>query len=118
MICSHCNKEVYGGYCGCCGKQSGVELIRRERIRQVEQEGWTIEHDHQHEHSSGELAWAAACYAAPEEIYVGYSNGMSFKRVWPWSETWDKRKKHDRLRQLVIAGAPVAAEIDRLQGKH
>ena len=28
---------------------------------------------------------------------------------------WDKRKKHSRLRQLVIAGALVAAEIDRLQ---
>jgi hypothetical protein len=27
---------------------------------------------------------------------------------------WDKRRKHDRRRKLVIAGALIAAEIDRL----
>ena len=28
---------------------------------------------------------------------------------------WDKRKKHSRVRQLVIAGALIAAEIDRVR---
>lgn len=37
-----------------------------------------------------------------------------WKDGWPWGEEWDKRKKHDKLRSLVIAGALVAAEIDRL----
>ena len=36
---------------------------------------------------------------------------------WPWSKEWDKRKKHDKLRSLVIAGALIAAEIDRLQAQ-
>lgn len=34
---------------------------------------------------------------------------------WPWDVAWDKRYKHDRLKQLAIAGALIAAEIDRLE---
>lgn len=37
-----------------------------------------------------------------------------WKDGWPWSKEWDKRKKHDKMRSLVIAGALIAAEIDRL----
>lgn len=37
-----------------------------------------------------------------------------WKDGWPWEESWDKREKHDMLRSLVIAGALIAAEIDRL----
>lgn len=33
---------------------------------------------------------------------------------WPWDVEWDKRKKHDMRRSLVIAGALIAAELDRL----
>jgi hypothetical protein len=33
---------------------------------------------------------------------------------WPWDAQWDKRKKHDKVRSLVIAGALIAAELDRL----
>ena len=33
---------------------------------------------------------------------------------WPWEDNWDKRKNHDKNRSLVIAGALIAAEIDRL----
>lgn len=38
-----------------------------------------------------------------------------WKDGWPWGEDWDKREKHDIMRSLVIAGALIAAEIDRLQ---
>lgn len=41
-----------------------------------------------------------------------------WKDGWPWEEKWDKRKKHDKLKSLVIAGALIAAEIDRLQVKN
>jgi hypothetical protein len=34
--------------------------------------------------------------------------------AWPWSRNWDKRDKHSRTRRLEIAGALIAAEIDRL----
>ena len=40
-----------------------------------------------------------------------------WKDGWPWSKDWDKRKKHDQMRSLVIAGALIAAEIDRLQNQ-
>jgi hypothetical protein len=31
-----------------------------------------------------------------------------------WAPEYDKRGKHDRLRRLEIAGALIAAEIDRI----
>lgn len=34
--------------------------------------------------------------------------------AWPWDKKWDKRRKHDKVRSLVIAGALIAAELDRL----
>ena len=116
-------------------RYSGAELIAFERKRQVEAEGWTPEHDD--EHCNGEMALAAACYATPipiqaemavetpcgcrsvDECYHNWlgPSGREWKDPWPWDEKWDKRGKHERLRQLVIAGALIAAEIDRLQRK-
>ena len=95
----------------------GIERIAAERKRQIEDEGFDEEHDSQHEYS--ELAWAAACYAAPEPIFcLGSDPGPTyiFEDAWPpeWENKWDKRDKHDRIRQLEIAGALIAAEIDRL----
>jgi hypothetical protein len=101
--------------------KNGIDLIAEERQRQIEEEGWTPEHDDQH--TNNELAFAAACYAAsPLAIYkhLGISseetgaNGHSFVELWPWSFEWDKRDKHGRIKQLKIAGALIAAEIDRL----
>ncbi len=42
-------------------KKTGVELIAEERQRQIYVEGWSPEHDSNHE--EGQLAEAAACYA-------------------------------------------------------
>lgn len=105
--------------------KSGIELIADERKRQVECEGWTAEHDDGHD--GRELAWAAACYAAPEPVFQMYehANGFTFQDPWPWDEEWDKRLhdgnclviEHDpkkRIRLLTMAGALIAAEIDRL----
>jgi hypothetical protein len=103
---------------------TGIELIAAERARQVAVEGWTTEHDDQHE--DGELALAAACYASPELRSVrmaegtlrAYGENYYFASdPWPWDKKFDKRAKHSRLKQLTIAGALIAAEIDRLQRK-
>lgn len=91
---------------------NGVGLIASERQRQIESEGWDWSHDD--DHGDGELAMAAACYATPRQIYVAAGPG-AFRDPWPWRREWDKRQKHDRFRQLAIAGALIAAEIDRLQ---
>lgn len=83
----------------------GAEAIAAERQRQVEVEGWTWEHDDQH--ANEQLASAAAFYAIPEK----YGELTAF---WRFDPEWNKKRKHNRVRQLVIAGALIAAEIDRL----
>lgn len=90
--------------------RSGVSRISAERARQIGEEGWSPEHDD--EHADGQMAWAAVCYAAPGKVYRVGSRPYD---PWPWAERWDKRTEHDRIRQLTIAGALIAAEIDRLQ---
>lgn len=84
---------------------NGIELITKERRRQIVEEKWTAEHDRQW--TREELASAAAFYALPEK----YGELLAF---WPWDLKWNKKSKHNRLRQLTIAGALIAAEIDRL----
>ena len=85
---------------------TGTELIAKERERQISEEGWTSDHDDEHE--EGELLAAAICYA---------HNSGQFKftspRAWPWAEKWWK-PSGDRKRDLAKAGALIAAEIDRL----
>jgi len=108
---------------------TGAELIAAERKRQIEAEGWTPEHDD--DHDGGELALAACCYATPIPLYRKSDrplahNIIQFYDPWPWDDGWDKRKRGgnvpripdsnaERVRMLVKAGALVAAEIDRLQ---
>lgn len=43
-------------------RDAAIERIAAERTRQIEREGYTPEHDDTHD--GGELALAAACYAA------------------------------------------------------
>ncbi len=96
--------------------KTGIELIAEERQRQIEIEGWTKEHDAQHKDC--ELVKAAICYADPN-IYYNRENILIKYRV-PnkfWPKQWDIHwfKPTDRIRDLVKAGALIAAEIDRLQ---
>lgn len=85
--------------------------IRAERQRQVDEEGWTAEHDDQH--NRGEIALAAAAYAehtvASDRFRKQYSSPPVY---WPWSDKW--WKPTDRRRDLVKAGALIVAEIERL----
>lgn len=79
-----------------------------ERKRQVEQEGWTAEHDDAHE--LGDLGDAAACYAMSPGGTIA-SGAQS--RLWPWDRKWLKQRG-DRRRDLVKAGGLIIAEIERL----
>ncbi len=90
-------------------KITGVELIYRERLRQIEKEGWDVVHDANHQ--GGELSIAAACYAVDGTDAIVDIDGSD---AWPWSPDHDKRKKHSPLKKMVIAGALIAAEIDRM----
>ncbi|AMV20449.1 hypothetical protein [Planctomyces sp. SH-PL14] len=96
---------------------TGVELIAAERERQVSSEGWTPEHDDGHQY--GELSNAAACYAMSDgnrSMMFGVESGHASVQglVWPFESHWWKPTPGDRIRELVKAGALIAAEIDRL----
>ncbi len=80
--------------------------VQAERKRQVEVEGWTPEHDD--EHNGGELADAAACYALSA---AGWSTYAARER-WPWPLEW--WKPSTARRDLVKASALALAEIERL----
>lgn len=114
--------------------KSAIELIAEERERQIKVEGWSELHDDAH--TNFEISAAAACYTAANvskhledrfstnqsplaefKVYrftefkggkIGWTNG------WPWDRKWWKPSK-DPIRNLVKAGALIAAEIDRLQ---
>lgn len=112
---------------------TGAELIAAERERQLTELGYTLEHDSAHDDS--DLAFAAACYAAPATIYLMMRvdddgtegrKGGTMRWVEPWPG-WDRTprvvladreaKREARVRELVKAGALIAAEIDRLQAQ-
>ncbi len=80
--------------------------VQAERRRQVEAEGWTPEHDD--EHNGGELADAAACYA----LWAGGINPGNWREFWPWAPEWLKHSEPRRM--LVKAAALILAEIQRL----
>ena len=94
--------------------EESVVLIAEERDQQVHVKGYDAKHDDKHK--NGELAIAAACYAVNDTdancLHVGCG---TVEDAWPWDKKFDKRGKQDRVRELVKAGALVAAEIDRLQ---
>ncbi len=91
----------------------GVGAICTERERQISEEGWTPEHDD--EHSTGEMAAAASCYALHSLTFTGdvaaYRSAPPPEN-WPWDAEWWKPKNPQR--DLVRAGALIAAEIDRV----
>ncbi len=95
--------------------KTGIELIADERKRQIEEEGWTAEHDAEHE--DGGLAVAASAYALPPmaRTFMSLEDGKYLPIFWPFDACWWKPSPNDRIKELVKAGALIAAEIDRIQ---
>lgn len=90
---------------------NGSELIAKERTRQIEEEAYTARHDAGH---AEELAAAGAAYANPIEFHVIDPDKPSVPIGWPWDAEWWKPTPDDRIRELVKAGALIAAAIDSL----
>lgn len=96
---------------------AGAMMITQERQRQIVGEWWSAEHDDAH--SRGELADAAACYLfcgvaeTPEDLDDTDMEGdPKVPEMWPFEPSAWKPK--DAIRNLVVAGALIAAEIDRM----
>lgn len=82
----------------------GSELIMAERSRQIVEEGYTPAHDSRY--TRFELSSAAMAY-------LNASDSALVEQFWPWD--WKFWKPTTHIRNLVKAGALIAAEIDRLQ---
>lgn len=94
---------------------TGAELIAAERRRQIEVEGYTPEHDFNHFAGTPLLAAARGYLAVPGTTERPSDPNVS-PLYWPWAGRFWKPTPDDRVRELVKAGALIAAEIDRLQG--
>ena len=101
----------------------GIALIGKERLRQIGKLGYTFDHDDKH--FNGDLAAAALCYLGT--AYLNSARSYDLLRLrWPSVASWghpidivdpaDSRQKQtaERIRRLTVAGALIAAEIDRL----
>ena len=95
-------------------KKSGVDLIKEERKRQITEEGYTLEHDKMY-NDPKDMVMAACVYAS---LGIGPNMDPNFVKdmedSWPWDPKYFKPK--DRIRNLVRAGALIAAALDRLNG--
>jgi len=95
------------------GMYGALEDIHAERRRQIEVEGWTPQHDDQHDF--GDLAAAGACYALNAGTRLTHMlprTPLNIPVAWPWDKSW--WKPSDKRRDLVKAGALIVAEIERL----
>lgn len=106
--------------------ETGVSMIASERSRQILVEGWTAEHDDEHE--GCELARAAAVYTLNgAKNFAPVLDMRNPLEHWPqtWSRIWFKPKSVSSMedtdeertvyvRDLVKDGALIAAEIYRV----
>lgn len=116
------------GFPGHLVMKTGIDLIAQERNRQIEVEGYNEQHDSQH--NVREFIAAAITYAKSSDLSLHsetfqpdddwhetnepfYRNEV--KRGWPWDE--NTFKPTTPLRDLVKAGALIAAAIDRINGR-
>ncbi len=96
---------------------TGIEEIAAERKRQIEQEGWTAEHDAGY--VKAEMVMAAVAYASHAGVGIQVTDhkpdiykACPAPKYWPWLASW--WKPTSPRRDLVKAGALIAAEIDRI----
>lgn len=98
--------------------------VLAERQRQITAEGWTPEHDD--DHDEGEMAYAAAGYAAAVSDHLQavknefdapgeptIADEVTQPPLNPWPHGWEFKPAQAR-RMLVKAGALILAEIERL----
>jgi hypothetical protein len=110
--------------------KTGIELIVEERQRQIDVEGYSEQHDLQHdfkELTSAARTYIDAAILTTKSKEIGNSGEASIswhkdnepfewkylKLGWPWEE--ESFKPTTPLKDLIKAGALIAAAIDRLQ---
>ena len=89
--------------------EKAIELISKERERQINVKGYDINHDDKE--CNSQLAYAACCYAVPECS----TRKLILNWAWKWNLKYWKPTPDNRIKELVKAGALIVAEIERLQ---
>lgn len=109
-------------------KKTGIELIAEERQEQIEKHGRSIEQDvklnHGHYEENGEvfnnpqLTHAAGQLIHPDDSVFRqlFEAGIFMPHRWD-KNIWVKMMKKPYKERLIIAGALIAAEIDRIQNE-
>lgn len=87
-----------------------MQAVIAERIRHVDGEGWSPEHDDGHD--AGELALAGAAYAQQAPLHLDDEIATVFPpATWPWERGWWKPTGFRR--DLVKAAALIIAEGEK-----
>lgn len=94
--------------------EEAMRLVTEERKRQVDKEGFGLQHDD--EHTNFQLRDAAICYllGMPRTDHNKFDWKDVIKAIWPWDWKWWKPDNKAGLRCLVVAAALILAEIERL----
>lgn len=90
--------------------KTGIELIAQERLEQIEKHG----HKNDSHYTDGVLTRAACaiCYDSEPETPANFSAPN-----WAWEIREQKQQRpNEKIERLKVAGALIAAEIDRIQG--
>ena len=71
-----------------------IKLIKDERVRQIEKEGYSKEHD---KSTGGNIAFAAAIYATPTLLYEkeNFANQIHFKVANMHEYSWQLALPHN-----------------------
>ena len=93
--------------------KTGIELIAEERQEQIEKHGYDRQfiEDHPEYYDGGEIQFVANML-----LSVDYEEGID-SDIFPlgWEDDCERMIAKPKLQRLIIAGALIAAEIDRLQ---
>ena len=93
-------------------QKTGVQLIAAERREQIKKHGHTIDSDRKYDdpdahHTHGDLAYAA--------LYALWPNGIADFYPAGWDDVFKEKLRTKNYRErLIVAGALIAAELDRL----
>ena len=93
---------------------TGIELIAIERKEQIEKHNRTVAKDVK-ENGKMQLSFGAALLCCPDPQAMGFDPNSNVGKPEDWDQQlWNKMMAKSYKDRLIMAGALIAAEIDRL----
>lgn len=94
--------------------KTGIELIEEERQEQINKHGFSIEHDREY-YKDGQLFQAASFCAELKSLDGEQPATMLFSWLADWETDFEEKiRNKSRIGQLIVAGALMMAENERL----